>query len=68
MREEVEVLEHHADLAPHLVDALQVVGKLDAVDDDLALLMLLERLMQRIIVDLPEPTARRRRCARRASP
>ena len=42
MREEVEVLEHHADLAADLVDLLQVVGELDAVDDDLALLVLLQ--------------------------
>ena len=34
MREQVEVLEHHADLAADLVDVLQVVGQLDAVDDD----------------------------------
>ena len=42
MRKEVEVLEHHADLAAHLVDVLQVVGELDAVDDDAALLVLLQ--------------------------
>ena len=42
MREQVEVLEHHADFAAHLVDLLQVVGELDAVDDDLALLVLLQ--------------------------
>ena len=42
MREQVEVLEHHADFAPHLVDLLQVVGQFDAVDDDLAALMLFQ--------------------------
>ena len=42
VREQVEVLEHHADLAPDLVDALEVVGELDAVDDDAALLVLLQ--------------------------
>ena len=42
MREKVEVLEHHADLAAHLVDLLQIVGELDAVDDDLALLVLFQ--------------------------
>ena len=42
MREQVEVLEHHADLAAHLVDALEVVGQLDAVDDQRAGLMLLQ--------------------------
>ena len=42
MREQVEVLEHHADFAPHLVHRLEVVGQFDAVDDDLAFLMLLE--------------------------
>jgi hypothetical protein len=39
MRKQVEVLEHHADLAANLVDLLQIVGQLDAVDDDLALLV-----------------------------
>ena len=42
MRKQVEMLEHHADVAAHLVDLLEVVGQLDAVDDDAALLMLLE--------------------------
>jgi hypothetical protein len=42
VREQVEVLEHHADFAAHLVDLLEVVGQFDAVDDDLALLVLLE--------------------------
>jgi hypothetical protein len=42
MREQVEVLEHHADLAPHLVDLLEIVGEFLAVDDDLALLVLLQ--------------------------
>ena len=36
MRKQVEMLEHHADVAPDLVDLLEVVGQLDAVDDDLA--------------------------------
>ena len=42
MREQVEVLEHHADFAPHLVDLLQVAGQFGAVDDDAALLVLLQ--------------------------
>jgi hypothetical protein len=42
MREQVEMLEHHADLAADLVDALQVVGELDTVDHDAALLVLLQ--------------------------
>ena len=42
MREQVEVLEHHADFAAHLVDALEVVGQLGAVDDDAALLVLFQ--------------------------
>src|SRR6185437_5345052 len=33
---------HHADLAAHLVDLLQVVGDLDAVDNDAAALVLLQ--------------------------
>ena len=36
VRKQVEVLEDHADLAADLVDALEVVGQLDAVDDDAA--------------------------------
>ena len=42
MREQVEVLEHHADLAPDDVDAAQIIGQLGAVDDDLAGLVLFE--------------------------
>src|SRR5438552_9498152 len=42
MREQVEMLEYHADFAAHLIDALQVAGELDAIDDDLSGLMLLE--------------------------
>ena len=33
------MLEHHPDFAPHFVDALEVVGQLDAVDNDAALLV-----------------------------
>ena len=42
MREQVEMLEHHADFAPDFVDLLEIVGKLDPIDDDPARLMLLE--------------------------
>jgi hypothetical protein len=42
MREQVEVLEDHADIAADLVDLLEIVGELGAVDDDLALLVLLQ--------------------------
>jgi hypothetical protein len=42
MRKQVEVLEHHADFAANLVDLLQIVGQFDAVDDDLALLVLFQ--------------------------
>ncbi len=59
MREEVEVLEHHPDFAADLVDLLEVIGELDAVDDDLPFWCSSRRLMQRIIVDLPEPDGRR---------
>jgi hypothetical protein len=55
MRKQVEVLEHHADFAADLVDLLEVVGQLDAVDDDLPFWCSSSRLMQRISVDLPEP-------------
>ena len=40
MREEVEVLEHHAHLAADLLDVLQVAGELGALDDDLPALVL----------------------------
>jgi hypothetical protein len=33
MRKQVEVLEHHADLAADLVDLLEIIGQLDAIDD-----------------------------------
>ena len=39
MREEVEVLEHHADLAPDGIDILQVIGQFGTIDDDMALLV-----------------------------
>ena len=42
MGEKVEVLEAHADLAADLVDVLDVVCQLDAIDDDLAALVFLE--------------------------
>ena len=42
MRKQVEGLKQHADLAAHLVDILQVVGEFDAIDDNIALLMLLQ--------------------------
>ena len=49
------MLEHHADLAADFVDALEIVGQLDAVDDDRPCWCSSSRLMQRIMVDLPEP-------------
>ena len=42
MREQVEALEHHADLAADGVERAQVVGQLGAVDDDAAFLMRLQ--------------------------
>ena len=43
MRIEIEVLKHHADVLADSIDAAPVVrGELDPVDDDPALLMLLE--------------------------
>src|SRR5690606_18345640 len=44
VREEVEVLEHHAHFAAHFVDALEIGRQLGAVDDDLAFLMLFEAI------------------------
>src|SRR5215472_1192007 len=42
MREQVELLEHHADFAADRLDVLDVRGQLDPSDDDLAALMLLQ--------------------------
>ncbi len=42
VRKEVEALEHHADLAAHLIDALDVRRQLHPVDHDRPALMLLE--------------------------
>ena len=42
MREEVEALEHHADLTPDGLDPAHVVGELGAVDDDPAAVVLLQ--------------------------
>lgn len=39
MREQIEMLKHHADLAADRIDLLEIVGEFDAVDDDLALLV-----------------------------
>ncbi len=39
MREQVEVLEHHADVAANLVDLLKIVREFLAIDDDLAALV-----------------------------
>jgi hypothetical protein len=42
MRKQVEVLEHHPDLAPHLVDGFEVVGQFHPVNDQTALLPVLD--------------------------
>jgi hypothetical protein len=42
VREQVEVLEHHADFAADRFDLLEVVGQLHAVDDDAPLLVLFQ--------------------------
>jgi hypothetical protein len=42
VREEIEVLEHHAHFAAHLVDALEVGSQFRPVDDDLTFLVLLK--------------------------
>ena len=42
MREEVELLEDHPDLAPDRGDVPDVICQLDAIDDDLSALVLLE--------------------------
>jgi hypothetical protein len=55
VREEVERLEHHADLAADHLDVLDVVGELDASTMIRPDWCSSSRLMQRIMVDLPEP-------------
>ena len=42
VREQVELLEHHADFLAHVVDGLDIVGELDAVHRQVALLVLFE--------------------------
>ena len=42
MREQVELLEHHADIAAHRVDFAAAGGQLDAIHDDAAVLHGLE--------------------------
>jgi hypothetical protein len=44
VREEVERLEHHADLAADRLDVLDVVGEGDAIDDDVARLVLFQAI------------------------
>src|SRR5260221_4968314 len=44
MREQIELLEHHADLAPDVEDGARAVGNLDAVDDDAAGIVTLEAM------------------------
>ncbi len=44
MRKQVEVLEHHADFAPHLVDFLEVGRQFHAVNDDAASLVLFQTI------------------------
>ncbi len=44
MREQVEVLEHHADFAADRLDLLEVAGQLHAVDDDAPLLVFLQAI------------------------
>ncbi len=39
MREQIEMLKHHADFATDGIDTFQIIRQLDAIDDDLALLM-----------------------------
>jgi hypothetical protein len=42
VRKQVELLKHHADLAAHLVDLLEILGQLHAIDDDAAALPVLD--------------------------
>src|SRR4030095_13224197 len=42
MRKQVKLLEHHPDLAAHLVDRLEILGELGAIDDDTTALPVLD--------------------------
>ena len=42
MRKQIELLEHHADLAAHLMDVAQIARQFDSVNEDPAALMRLE--------------------------
>src|SRR5262249_31618384 len=42
MRKQVELLEHHPDLAAHLIDGLEILGELGAIDDDATALPVLD--------------------------
>ncbi len=44
MREEIEVLEDHADFPAHLIDLLQIVGEFDASDNYPSFLMLFQAI------------------------
>ena len=44
MREEIEALEHHAEIFAHLVDVGLWIGDLGAVDDDMAAGWLFEQI------------------------
>src|SRR5579863_7685667 len=44
MRKEIEALEHHPNLSPHLVDLFDIVGQLHSVDHYGSTLMLLESI------------------------
>ncbi len=44
MREEVEVLEHHADFAAHFVDLLEIIGELNTINNDLAFLVFFQTI------------------------
>lgn len=42
MREKVEVLKHHADFPPNRINMADIIGQLDTINNDFALLMLLQ--------------------------
>ncbi len=42
MRKQVELLEHHTDILAHLVDCLDIIGQLGAIDDQMAILVFFE--------------------------
>ena len=57
------MLENHSDFTAYIVDLFQVVRQLDIVDNDGALLMLLQTIDTSDGVDFPEPDGADNNCS-----